>query len=382
MNIVADKSIPFIRSFFNGIGKLNLLDSWEITPSSLLNADILIVRTVTQVNSELLQGTSVRFVATATSGHDHIDLEYLTSNDIGFAHAPGCNACSVGEYVLSSLFMFADQMQIDLQQKSIGIIGCGNVGSMLLSFIRELGMEYHVYDPPRQQHDNSIDYSTLDEVQNADIVTLHVPLTEIGSFPTSRFVNKDFLSRLRSNVILINTSRGGVVDEDALSYFIEENDDCAVALDVWNDEPEINLELLKKTRLSTPHIAGYSLDAKYEGTRAIFKQVCDAFATSYNEPMITTLPENVINHIKISECANDIDAIQMAVLASYDVRTDSAALWQLREINESDRYKYFLYLRNNYPVRREFTSMTVSTPKDHDSLNDKLENLGFKVTHG
>jgi erythronate-4-phosphate dehydrogenase len=379
MNIIADKSIPYIGHFFNSIGNLTLLDSKEISQSALKNTDILVVRTVTQVNQELLEGTPIKYVATATSGYDHIDIDYLNTKDIGFAHAPGCNARSVAEFVLSSLFVVSELKGFELINKSVAIIGCGNVGSIVSSFINGLGLDCHRYDPPRQKNEDKVNFSTLNDIKMADIITIHVPLVSHGPYKTSNLINADFLSGLKPNVVLINTSRGDVIDEKSLCHFIDSNSGCSIVLDVWKNEPDINIELLHKVSIATPHIAGYSLDGKFKGTYEIYKKVCDYFKIKYTKSELICLPEYENNHIQLGEYDNEIDAIKMATLASYDVRTDSAALSNLQNVDDHNKAGYFSGLRNNYSIRREFSSMTVSLPERNNSLQRKIEIFGFNV---
>ena len=379
MNIVADKSIPFIGHFFNSIGNLTLLDSKEISHCVLKNTDVLVVRTVTQVNQELLEGTPVQYVATATSGHDHIDINYLKTKDIGFAHAPGCNARSVAEYVLSSMFVVSELMNFELIKKSVAIVGCGNVGSIMASFINELGLNCHLYDPPRQENGDKVNFSTLDEIKKADIITIHVPLVRQGPYKTSNLINTEFLSELKSNVVLINTSRGDVIDEKSLSHFIDTNSDCSVVLDVWKNEPDINIDLLNKVNIATPHIAGYSLDGKFNGTGEIYKKVCGYFKIEFSNSELICLPEYENNHIELGDYDNELDAIKMATLASYDVRSDSAALSHIQNVEDNKKANYFSGLRNNYSIRREFSSMTVSLSEKNNSLQRKMETFGFNV---
>jgi len=380
MKIVADRSIPFIKTFFKSLGQLSLLDTSDILRSNLLEADILVTRTVTTIDKALLEGTPVKLVASTSSGYDHIDVDYLRANDIGFAHAPGCNARSVAEYVLSSIFVIAEACNFKLTDKKVGIIGCGNVGSTVLSILEELGMNCLVYDPPRQKKNNDLDFCTLEDIQSADIITLHVPLVTDGPHQTMGLVDQKFLSSLKSDVVLINSSRGSVVDEVALVHFIDSHPDSSIVLDVWKNEPDISLELLKKTTISTPHIAGYSLDGRFNGTSAIFKRVCEFFDKSYTESELPNLKEFEVDQIKINNACSDTDAVQLAVLASYDVRTDSAALRQINEISISRRSSYFSDLRTNYPLRREFNAMNVKLADECGKLRQIMENLGFGVS--
>jgi erythronate-4-phosphate dehydrogenase len=280
---------------------------------------------------------------------------------------------------LSSLFVLAEQRQFDLSGKSIGIIGCGNVGSILRTFMDELEVTCLVYDPPRQDSGDPDDFAGLDEVLQADIISLHVPLTDEGPYATRELVDSGFLSRLRTEVVFINTSRGDVVDEKALAGFIDTNPENSVVLDVWKNEPDINIGLLDKAAITTPHIAGYSLDARLNGTRMVYSKVCEAMNLQENGPDTSWLPEKGVISLDLSASEKDTDAIQMAVLASYDVRTDSAVLRQIEKVDKEQRGGYFSDLRKYYPVRREFPSMTVSLPEGYDRLEQKLKNLGFRI---
>jgi erythronate-4-phosphate dehydrogenase len=351
MKILADKSIPFIQSFFSDLGELELIDSSEFTPDRISDADVLLVRSITRVNEELLSGSDVQFVATATSGHDHIDIEYLNNKQIRFAHAPGCNARSVAEYVISSLSVLAQTRGISLHGKTAGIIGCGHVGSTVYSMLRALEIECLVYDPPLQNQGASYKFCTIEDLHSADIITVHVPLVLEGDYPSYHMIDSSFLEKLKPDVILINSSRGSVIEEKSLLEFMSQNPESALVLDVWENEPNINMDMLSKTVLSTPHIAGYSLDGRLKGTQMICKQFCDYLNKPYEGPQTGELPKKVYNRIPITEIENDADAIQMAILASYDVRTDSIGL---RQLSAADK--------NNSEI-----------------LKDKLLRLGFTV---
>jgi len=380
MKIIADKAIPFVQSFFQTIGNVVLFDGDQISASDLSDADVLLVRTVTRVDRQLLQDSNIKFVGTATSGHDHIDINYLSENNIGFAHAPGCNARSVAEYVLSSLFVLAEQNGIDLSDKAIGIIGCGHVGSTVLGLLSSLGIRCLVYDPPLQASGSEVVFSQIDEILRADIITIHVPLVSDGAYATRNMVDDDFFASLRQDVILINTSRGEVVDEKALGDFIDSRPDCTVVLDVWQHEPAIDTTLLQKASIATPHIAGYSIDAKFNGTSMIYKQICSYFNTGNTEVALPVLPERMLNLIKIRDYTDHISAIGQAVLASYDIREDDAVMRQVLQIPEAGRGAYFSRVRNNYRSRREFPGSTVSLAMPDRLLSTKLSKLGFTVT--
>jgi erythronate-4-phosphate dehydrogenase len=380
LKIVADSGIPFAERFFSCIGDLSLTDATHIKPETLKDADVLVCRTVTKVNKQLLQHTPVRFVASPTSGIDHIDLAYLQERSIQLFSAPGCNARSVAEYVLSALCVLADQQGFDLSMKSVGIVGCGNVGSRLRDFFRAMDIECLVYDPLLQQESGSSDYCELSDIQQADIISLHVPLTVNGAFPTDGMLDENFFQALKDDVILVNTARGEVIDEAALKSFLGSNRKAMAVIDVWENEPAIDTALLTRADIATPHIAGYSIEAKLLATQTVFEQLCNSLNLDQcYEQLQGLLPVEETRAITLNEYENEMDAISLAVLASYDVRTDAAAIRRMLEDNVTDRHSYFAELRNNYPARREFSSLTIGLSKEADPLRRKLLTLGFHL---
>ena len=271
MKIVADKAIPFVEPFFSTLGEVELLNEAELTAASVREADCLVVRTVTRVNEELLARSRAQCVASATAGTDHIDLECLRSLGILVFDAKGCNARAVAEYALSGLFALSDDNGLELEGKIAGIIGCGNTGGRLRQLLDAIGVETRVYDPFIRDQNGSLVFQELDEVLDADIISLHVPLTTTGEHPTWRMIGRDFLKRLKTDVTFINTSRGGVADERELLRFAKRNPASRLALDVWDNEPCINQELLAAATIATPHIAGYSLDARVNATLRVYE---------------------------------------------------------------------------------------------------------------
>ncbi len=374
LSIVADQQILFAREAFSKIGNVKLVDGRSINQRIIKNADVLLVRSVTQVDESLLKGTKISFVGSATSGIDHIDVEYLKNANINFSHAPGSNARSVAEYILSSLYVTAEYHGFSLFEKTVGIIGCGQVGSMVKRFMDSLGVQCLLNDPPRYEQTQDNSYLKLERVLESDIITLHVPLTIEGKFPTRKLVNKQFLDKLKSDVILVNTSRGEVVDETELLAFKETNPKSTLILDVWCNEPEINMALLQQTFIATPHIAGYSHDGKLKATDMLVDALnIDINNNSSNEPLLNSGQEkDIIEHI-------DDDVIQFAVMQSYDVRSDAFVLASLIDIPAEERPGYFDSLRKNYPVRREFTNRIIQTNKINNETKQRLQQLGFKV---
>ncbi len=379
MKIVADSAIPYVEHLFSALGKVVLLDGRQITSRDLSDADMLITRTVTMVNSHLLQGSPVRFVGSATSGIDHIDTQYLHERNIMFAQAPGCNARSVAEYVLSCLCVLAGERPADLIDKTVGIIGCGYAGTALYNILQSLGVRCLLNDPPLQQQGSALPLRPLEQVLEADIISLHVPLTKQGEHATWHMLDDKRLASLRKDVILINASRGGVINEAALIDFKNDNPQSAVVLDVWENEPAINPDLLAKTVIATPHIAGYSTDAKLRGTLTVFRQACHHFNREPDESMLPELPVPEFNRVAPGDYNNPLEAVQTAVLASYDVRADSGALRHILDLSPELRASYFSGLRNSYPLRREFGSMTVIMDDIYSVTSEQLRRTGFNV---
>jgi erythronate-4-phosphate dehydrogenase len=379
MKIVADQQIPHAAQAFSEFAEVTLCNGREITAEKIHDADVLLLRSVTAVNADLLEDSQVKFVATATSGLDHIDLGYLEKNNIGFAHAKGSNARSVAEYVLSSLFVLADQQDFKFNDKTVGVIGCGEVGSRVVELLETLGVKTIINDPPLKDESGDGQYRDIHEIFSADIITLHVPLTGDGPYPTQNLLDAQFLSQLNDDVILLNTARGGVINEAALKNHLASHENMKVILDVWEDEPDIDLELFTEIDIGTPHIAGYSTDGKIHATQMIFESLCEFFKLDNKwNPDFGSSAANSLE-LPLGSELDDQDAIQMAILASYDVRSDSASLRQIPEISIEKRGQYFDELRKNYPVRREFPATVFRLPEDRKTLAVKLKQLGFNV---
>ena len=376
MQIIADENIPYVREAFANLGEVRTVIGRHLKRQDLKLAEIVLVRSVTQVNENLLADTAVRFVGTATIGLDHIDLDYLQTQRIGFASAQGSSAIAVAEYVISALLITAERQGFELKDKTVGIIGCGNVGSQVFNQLNALGVNCLRHDPPLQEK-GLRDYVDLDTVLSADIVTLHVPLSKTGPYPTYHLVNNDFLAQLQNEVILINTSRGAVVDETALLETLADRPDMTVILDVWHNEPSINPLLLKRTALGTPHIAGYSFDGKVRGTEMLYKAVCDYFQQPRTWQAQNVLPTPPLTHLSFSKTVNNQAALNIAIMACYDVRRDDAALRQMNQV--ANPSAYFDQLRKHYPIRREFGCVEIELPTAKTALAAQLHGLGFRV---
>lgn len=379
MKIVADVNIPFVHEAFSTVGRVTTANGREITPDIVHDADILLVRSVTAVDQKLLENSAVKFVGTATIGTDHVDLDYLNNKGIGFASAPGSNAISAAEYVVSAILTLSRRQNFNVAEKVVGIIGCGNVGSNVLARLQALDMRCMVYDPPRAEQFQDRDYVSWEEVMQADILTAHVPLTFSGPYPTYKMFDMSFFRSLKDNAIFINTARGRAVDETALLSQLQTRKDLHLVLDVWPTEPDINAELLHRTEIATSHIAGYSLDGKVRGTEMIYQAVCDFFVLphKWNKP---SLPfADSFTAMQFENTQSDDDVVQQCVLNAYDILADDARLRKITDLDVKQRGEYFDSLRKNYPVRREFSNYEVIISQARSRLLHCLQGLGFKV---
>jgi len=381
MKIIADENIPFVAKCFSSIGDVETVSGREITPKVIAGADALIVRSITRVSADLLTGSKIRFVGTATIGFDHIDIEYLSQNNIGFASAPGSNANSAAEYVIAALLNIAEQHNIDLEGKSIGIVGVGNVGSRVAKKASALGMKLFLNDPPLQRQTGDSKYLPIEKLYDCDFVTLHTPLTFEGEDKTFHLADDTFFKSLKKGCIFINASRGGVVDTGALKAAIKESRLQATVLDVWENEPNIDIELLKLVDIGTPHIAGYSLDGKIAGMIMIYKAACEYFGLEAKFDIDSFLPEPAVPELNIDPKSNSKqDILLRAVQRIYDINADDAKLRHIFEKSMEQRRLFFDRLRKIYPVRREFQNTKVIVDDKNSSLAKKLKGIGFLRT--
>ncbi|MHC4423054.1 MAG: 4-phosphoerythronate dehydrogenase [Planctomycetota bacterium] len=383
MKIIADANIPFVAECFSSIGEVEAIAGREITPKIVADADILLVRSVTQVGADLLGPSKVRFVGTATIGCEHIDTEYLLGNNIGFASAPGSNANSTAEYVIAALLSVAKKLKIQLAGKSIGIVGAGNVGSRVAKKCAALGMKVLLNDPPLQRETGDAKYLPLKGLFECDFVTLHTPLTFEGIDKTFHLADEKFFKSVKKECIFINTSRGGVVETDALKGAIKKGKLGAVVLDVWENEPNIDIELVRMVDLSTPHIAGYSLDGKVAGMIMIYEAACEYFGLEARYVVEDFLPESQIPEIRIDpDSDTEENLLHNIVQQVYVINRDDFNTREIAMVPEETRGEFFDDLRKDYPVRREFQNTRVVLERPCKSLVGKLAGIGFKVGKG
>ncbi len=338
MKIIVDDKIPYIREALERIGaEAVYLPGKAFTPETIRDADALIIRTRTYCNRQLLQGSRVKFIATATIGYDHIDTDYCREAGITWTNAPGCNSASVAQYIQSSLLLLETTCGRKPDELSIGIVGVGNVGSKVAVVARQLGMRVLLNDLPRAEQEGDAPFVSLDRIaRECDVITFHVPLYNEGKYKTFHLADAAFFRSLQRKPVLINTARGEVVDTAALLEALTNGSVSEAIIDVWENEPDIDAALLRQALIATPHIAGYSADGKANATRMSLEALCRFFHIEADFEIAPPCPENpVIRAATRHE----------ALLKIYNPHTDSEALKAHPELFEQ--------LRGDYPLRRE-----------------------------
>ncbi len=380
MKIVADENIPYVKEAFAELGQVECRPGRDLTAECLRETEILLVRSITAVNAQLLEKTAVRFVGTATIGTDHIDREYLKSRTIEFASAAGSNSRSVAEYVIAALLKLAQRDDRDLRDKTIGIIGVGNIGSKVEKMAQSLGMIPLLNDPPLQKQTNDPKYISLEQTLQADFITCHVPLTQTGPWPTWHLLNKKILKRLTPHATLINTSRGPVVDNQSLKDCLQAGTIGPVVLDVWENEPDIDVDLLAATAIGTPHIAGYSFDGKVNGTVMLYEAVCRFLGQPATFDITDHLPAPLLPTMELlTSGQTDQKVISKAMHSIYNIGRDDAELREMAGLPAEGRGGYFDRLRKQYPVRREAMNTRIMLKPHKPELAQKLSLLGFQI---
>ncbi|MBL3556578.1 MULTISPECIES: 4-phosphoerythronate dehydrogenase PdxB [Marinobacter] len=382
MRIVADENIPLLDSFFGDIGEIHRVSGRTLSASDVQNADILLVRSVTRVNQSLLEGSRVRFVGTCTIGTDHVDQQWLASNGIAFSAAPGCNANSVVEYVMSVISLHAERRGVaDWSKLRVGIVGAGNVGGELAHKLERLSFDVLCCDPPRAERegDEGPDFVSLEEAMACDVVTLHTPLVREGNHATLHLFGQERLAALKEHQLLINTSRGEVIDTSALLARLDAPNAPAVVLDVWEQEPRIHAELLEKVWLATPHIAGYSLEGKVQGSEMVYLALSRYMGLPARKKAGQFLPEPALAKLSFTSAAQEMDSANIAIRACYDPRRDDARMRLAMALPAEERGPAFDRLRRDYPVRREFSSVKIQLKGTSKSMQDTFRALGFKL---
>lgn len=380
MRIICDRNMPFAREAFGTLGETVIADGRHLRPADVRDATILAVRSTTKVTPQLLEGSAVRFVGTATIGTDHMDIAYLDRHGIRWCFAPGCNANSVSEYLVSALLCLAARHGLELRGKTIGVVGVGNVGRRVVEKAEALGMTVLMNDPPRARAEDPGGriFASLDRVaRESDVLTLHVPLTREGPDRTVHMIDRDLLGLVKTGCVLVNAARGPVVDTDALLEAMAEGRVAHAVLDTWEGEPSYRQDMLRRADIGTPHIAGHSFEGKVMGTVMVYEEACRFLGKRPAWSHVPLMPPPPVPRVDCEPAASESGTLWNAVARVYDVRQDDRRLRDLApgEIPE----KHFDRLRGHYPMRREFPCTTVRLMSAAPDLARTLGGLGFQV---
>ena len=370
INVLADENMPYVAELFGDFSTITFKAGREIVADDLVDVDVLLVRSITKVNEALIEkANKLSFVGSATIGLDHIDGACLDARNIMWTNAPGCNAVGVAQYVLSVLLILASRQSFDLQSKTVAIVGAGNIGKELSKILNALAINHFYCDPPLKDAGAQGDYRDMNEVMKADIISLHVPMTKDGDYPTYHMFDEARLGSLKENAILINSCRGDVVDNDALNRLLSSDKPLTAVMDVWQHEPKINASLLEKVDIGSSHIAGYSFEGKARGTYMLYQRWCEVNSYTPDKLLSALLPQANVSSIRLSNTLN-IDDLKQLVTLIYDVRDDDELVRQ-----HGLTAKGFDNLRKQYKVRREFSAITVQATNETDAK--LLRDIGF-----
>ncbi len=373
MKILIDKHIPYLSGVFDEHSENQYLSPKDFSNIAVKDTDALIIRTRTKADKLLLSNTKVKFIATATIGTDHIDKEFCAENEIEWKNAAGCNSNSVNQYVTSIILEWLNKNKLGLKSVTAGIIGVGNVGKKLEHNLNILNVNTLTNDPLRRDNESNFEHKTKSEIfRQCDIISFHVPLSRNCRYPTYHIIQKEHLELLKGRpVLLINTSRGEVLSNELLLWALGENPHLSLALDVWENEPQIKQELAQNCFFISPHIAGYSADGKAKGT----EMSVQAVAHHFNLPLKNWKPSNIPAHpkrfIKIpNHKLGFAESLQFAFRHTYNIWNDDRAL--------RNNFNSFESLRSSYPLRREFEHFHFELTKTDKNLTQTLVKLGFK----
>lgn len=372
MKIYADENMPYVKDFFAELGEVRLVNGRTLAAEQISDADLLLVRSVTKVNEQLLsKSPKLKFVGTATIGTDHIDQAYLQQRGIGFSSAPGCNAQSVVEYVLSSIFVLAEKYQWDLQQKTVGVVGVGNIGRILVRALQALSIKVLCCDPLRAATEADFPHIPFEQLlPQLDIVSFHVPLIKTGPDATVDLLNSQTIKLLKPDCALINACRGEVTNNDVLLAEALSGHRRPLVLDVWANEPEPDLRLIPYTDIASAHIAGHSVEGKARGTEMLYQAFCQQLGLSPTKTLAQVLPEPQVSELKINSNFGLLD-VQNLTRLLYDVRRDDA-LFRFYMMQDN-KTQGFDWLRKSYPPRREYNSVRLTGQE----VPEFLTTLGF-----
>ena len=374
MKIVCSKSLTLGEEAFSSIADVVVIPESEICAAHLEDADALVTRSKVKISRELVEKSSLHFYGTGTAGFDHVDLQALSDHDIHFAHAPGCNARGVGEYVAAALLELAIEQGFELEGLTLGIVGHGNTGHHVEEKAKALGMKVLLNDPPREEAGMFYPYIPLDTLlSECDVLSLHIPLVKKGDHPTHQLISVEQLGRMKAGAILINACRGEVLDSDAVVAALDSGKLAHAVIDVW--APGVHLPLMERAALVSPHVAGHSFEGKINGTIQLYQQLCQFFDLEESwdyEPY----RESIVQEISIGSGEADLSALRNVVRHCVDLRVDDNAFRKALELNADEGKSLFKSLREHYRTRNEFHRTLVHT-KSFSPLAESLSALGF-----
>ncbi len=376
IHIVADAAIPFLGEALEEVARVTYIPGRRIRREHLMDADALMVRTRTRCNEELLWGTPVKFIASATIGSDHIDASYCAESGIQWTAAPGCNAGAVRQYVASALACILRVQKARFDQVCLGVIGAGNIGSRVVEMAKSLGIRTLVNDPPREAAEGADGFTNLDKLlAEADIITLHVPLSREGKFRTQHMADRDFFGKVKKGAWFINTSRGEVADTMAILHALKQGIISGCAIDVWEQEPKISPVLAGAAALATPHIAGYSVEGKANGSAMSVQAISRFFGIGLDSwcPRGLIPPDKPLVHIDGNSITRE-SLFTQAILHTYAIHHDSVRF--RRDPQQFEK------LRENYVYRREPGAFKVKLTSSTDQHRQMLEDIGFGIFTG
>lgn len=368
LRILADAHIPYLRGVAEQLGEVEYLPGNQFTREAIRDKDALIVRTVTHFGEEILTGSSVQLICSATIGYDHIDTAWCDNNNVAWRTAPGCNAASVEQYITSSLLLLAHKHRFNLQAMTIGIVGVGNVGSKVAAACRKLGMRVLLNDPPREEREGKGLFTDLDTIRReAHFITFHTPLTRTGKHATHHLAGEPFYDNLPMKPFIFNAARGGVTCNRSLTRALQQGTVRGAVIDCWENEPNISGELLQLVDIATPHIAGYSADGKWTATKMSIENLIQHFALDVT-PHYAAIPAPEQPLIDLKDVPPEAQ-LAHAVWHTYQPLQETSAL----KVSPQQFYRF----RSEYPLRREYHAFTVHHADNE--ISETLQQLGFTV---
>jgi erythronate-4-phosphate dehydrogenase len=373
IRIFADEKIPFLKGVLEPYADITYLPGKVIGREQVKEADALLIRTRTKCTESLLRNSKIRFIGTATIGYDHIDTAFCEASNIRWTNAPGCNSSSVQQYIASALLKLSHDFHFRLRDKTLGIIGVGNVGTKVERIAGILGMRILLNDPPRARKEGMKQFVDLDHLlKESDIISIHVPLNIVGEDKTYHLINNKSLRKIKRGAWLINSSRGEVAETAALKKALISGKLRGAIIDVWENEPDIDYDLLDMAYIATPHIAGYSTDGKANGTAMIVNDLSRMFDLPLTSWYPDLIPQPHVSEIRIDAKNKDPeDVIGEAVFHTYNITEDDTRL----RFSPSDFEKQ----RGDYPLRREFGSFRINLTSATKKVRSMVGEMGFRI---